>query len=658
MSSGCGDVLSLEDLRIAKLHQLFEAEVITGKQGGVASGADIDYATNQVTGQTQKTMPAVLRDAGFSPASFTFTTGGTLSVSDANKAVLWPKTSGGDGNYYSWTGALPKVVPANSTPPSTGGVADGAWKAFGDITLEDRLANTGGDKMVGSSYGGTVYSDYQLSPFVKFGSFGSLSTVTNAKHAVFYSSEGLWYASKSTTFPVTVPAAPDANWRCVGLLNGYPVYDVRNWGVVADGVTDNTQALMTLWTKTQSDAVQLEYPRGVINHTAMAVPKPHNNTSWVGAGSKATAFYCTDSTPGHIAIKLDAWPDPVNPNQPFVDGFSLRGIHFEGNSNTTTVIDLQGFSRYSWDDVTVWGANSTSGTGVFLRACTLNSMYDIATTQFRNLAGSGVNKPAYGMQITTGYRAGAFQGNSSANVFINCKMEGVLRGIVLIYADQQTFIGGTSEGNSDYGLFIAADCRYNTFIGMGFENLNATTGDIVDNGWYSSFKNIYSSNKTVLRGKSTVLEGGYFERVDVQSVAAKVECKHFRVNHWNTGNGGFYNAGVGTVVYDVYDSDATAYINTTADRTAATLSTTPVSGGTLGTWTNSTYLPVSFYLGGATSGFTSARILVGGNDQNSVAVPNTVPQQVHLEAGDSIQVAWSSSTTAPVCSYRPKRGYN
>ena len=33
----CGDVLSLEDLQTAKKHQIFEAEVITGKAGGVAS---------------------------------------------------------------------------------------------------------------------------------------------------------------------------------------------------------------------------------------------------------------------------------------------------------------------------------------------------------------------------------------------------------------------------------------------------------------------------------------------------------------------------------------------------------------------------------------------------------------------------------------------
>ncbi|ASZ78212.1 hypothetical protein SG102_00035 [Salmonella phage SG102] len=135
MSSGCGDVLSLNDLQIAKKHQIFEAEVITGKQGGVAGGADIDYATNQVTGQTQKTLPAVLRDAGFSPASFNFTTGGTLGVNDANKAVLWPKEDGGDGNYYAWRGSLPKVIPAASTPLTTGGISYSAWVAFGDITF-------------------------------------------------------------------------------------------------------------------------------------------------------------------------------------------------------------------------------------------------------------------------------------------------------------------------------------------------------------------------------------------------------------------------------------------------------------------------------------------------------------------------------------------
>lgn len=149
MSSGCGDVLSLEDLQTAKKHQLFEAEVITGKQGGVAGGADIDYATNSVTGQVQKTMPAILRDIGFEPASFDFTTGGTLGINDRNKAVLWPTASGGDGAYYAWQGVLPKTIPAGSTPASTGGVATGAWKLVADSVLRTNLASPDGAGLVG-----------------------------------------------------------------------------------------------------------------------------------------------------------------------------------------------------------------------------------------------------------------------------------------------------------------------------------------------------------------------------------------------------------------------------------------------------------------------------------------------------------------------------
>lgn len=140
MSSGCGDVLSLQDLKTAKLHQIFEAEVITGLAGGVVGGADIEYATNQITGQVQKTLPAILRDLGYKPASFTFTTGGTLSVNDRQVAVLWSLSAGGDGDYYYWEGDLPKTIPANSTPTSTGGVAVGAWRPVGDLTLRGNLA--------------------------------------------------------------------------------------------------------------------------------------------------------------------------------------------------------------------------------------------------------------------------------------------------------------------------------------------------------------------------------------------------------------------------------------------------------------------------------------------------------------------------------------
>lgn len=150
MSSGCGDVLSLADLQTAKKHQIFEAEVITGKAGGVAGGADIDYATNPVTGHTQKTLPAVLRDLGFSPVSWDFTTGGTLTVYDRNKVVYDPLSM----TWYSWSGALPKVVPAGTNP-----TGDVNWKPQTDPTLRSSLASPTGASLIGTSPSGTVQSE-------------------------------------------------------------------------------------------------------------------------------------------------------------------------------------------------------------------------------------------------------------------------------------------------------------------------------------------------------------------------------------------------------------------------------------------------------------------------------------------------------------------
>lgn len=167
MSSGCGDVLSLADLQTAKKHQIFEAEVITGKSGGVAGGASIDYATNTVTGQTQKTLPAILRDLGFEPTSFDFTTGGTLTAADRNKVVFDPVSS----TWYSWAGALPKVIPAGTNP-----LLDTNWRPQTDPDLRADLASTTinkGASLIGTTSGDTVQTEIDKIK-LKFNSFSSL----------------------------------------------------------------------------------------------------------------------------------------------------------------------------------------------------------------------------------------------------------------------------------------------------------------------------------------------------------------------------------------------------------------------------------------------------------------------------------------------------
>ncbi|EPN6533190.1 hypothetical protein ACT2R3_004124 [Enterobacter hormaechei] len=58
------------------------------------------------------------------------------TVDNINTALQWES----NGEFYWWDGALPKVVPAGSTPNSTGGIGEGKWVSVGDASLRTELS--------------------------------------------------------------------------------------------------------------------------------------------------------------------------------------------------------------------------------------------------------------------------------------------------------------------------------------------------------------------------------------------------------------------------------------------------------------------------------------------------------------------------------------
>lgn len=567
----------------------------------------------------------------------------TLRVPDPFIAQL-PPLSDLEGKVIGIVGGQPVGL-----VPSSGSASD--------VLIE--LAKQGSDKRIGSSYGGTVYTDYQPSQLRKKYQFGIPGNVYSQREAVFYPAENLWYISKVTVFPVTIPSSPDSNWRCVGMLNGYPIYDVRNWGLVGDDATDNTANWIKMIQKMNGEYKTLYFPSGIYRYTDLGnVLMPR--TTWKGDGSMRTAFRCMNNAPSHIALNIDAFV--AGDNSPFLDSFNMEGIHIEGNANTGTIINMQGNSRNIWNDVTFWGANPASSTGLWFRGCMLGKYTGLMCSGSRTINGIYPNVysniPSFGMQWAPGIRGTQNIGQPTNNTFINMYMENMPRGMNLAYGDGNVFISGSCEACSDYGVAIAAGCRFNTFIGMGFENLNATTADVADKGTYTKFTNCYSSQRMVLSAgcKGTVIDGGFYERIEVQGNAASCEVKNVTVNNWKTGAGGFYNNGIGTIRYNIYDAKIPDYINTTDTRHAVTLTTSSVSGGTNGVWDNATRLPVTFYIVG--SSFAQALIIRGGEGGDAVAISTAGVQQVHLEAKDRISLTWATGVTAPVCSYREKSGFN
>ena len=186
--AGCGDVLSLEDLQTAKKHQIFEAEVITGKAGGVAGGATIDTATNPVTGQTQQTLPSILADLGFDVQPWTSSTGGVLA--SANQVFLNDTPSSlGLGDYYAWGSTFPKTVPAGTDPALVGS---------GYIMRSSRLAGVQAREALRRSYAEVGYT-------MVAGSFELGGVLNSPTDVLLHEGSGKAY-SGSGPYPQTVLA--------------------------------------------------------------------------------------------------------------------------------------------------------------------------------------------------------------------------------------------------------------------------------------------------------------------------------------------------------------------------------------------------------------------------------------------------------------------
>jgi len=183
---------------------------------------------------------------------------------------------------------------------------------------------------------------------------------------------------------------------------------------------------------------------------------------------------------------MDAFEGATD-NTPFVQNYNLVNLLVEGNENTTIGIFAQGLSRCNWSEIT-FRNGSTSCIGFKFKGVMLSNFRHLqCSTDIDNMA----SIPEIGIQLDFGHRNLTGVGNSSNNSFYDIQIEGLPIGIHLKAADQQVFYTGTSESCLDYGFIIGANSRYNTFIGTGFENKDASS-DIVDAGVHNSFIGLIS----------------------------------------------------------------------------------------------------------------------------------------------------------------------
>lgn len=120
------------------------------------------------------------------------------TIINPNDVLLWES----NGEYYRWDGELPKVVSADSTPESAGGIGEGKWKSIGDATLRSELSSTTGSSMIGD---------------VNFNNLNVLSSIVSNKYynhgdifdvfVVYGQSNAVGYAQDAYGFPDVIDGA-------------------------------------------------------------------------------------------------------------------------------------------------------------------------------------------------------------------------------------------------------------------------------------------------------------------------------------------------------------------------------------------------------------------------------------------------------------------
>ena len=414
--------------------------------------------------------------------------------------------------------------------------------------------------------------------------------------------------------------------------------NVKDFGAIGDGVANDTLAILAAKAYCIINLpITLYFPKGVYIYTEIG-NWAYRGLTIQGDGKFATKLKCINTSVQHTALLLNAFASG-SPLDPFIDDCNLRHLTVEGNANTLRVIRAQGISRSHWVDVDVRSAIPAIGIGFLFEGCSINQFDNLSCVNYPANPMSSV--PNTGLYLTNGFRASVDIGQSTNNVFINAQMEYIPMGTHLNLADNNTFIGGTDESCTIYGLYIANGTnRYNTFIGRAWENQGGTA-DVLDGGIYSKFINCYSLNSILIQERGCFISGGIHETINVQAGSEKAVIENLTVNY--VGAGGFIDSGTATEWRNIYDEQLSAYIYPLAARVNITPTGSPF------TWVNTTGQYVNVVV---QSGTISAVTMTRGGV--SFIAPDAVPNIYLLAPTDTITLTYS---VAPLLSYLPQNGF-
>ena len=271
-----------------------------------------------------------------------FSDGGT--VESTNQQVLY--INGSDVRSYVWTGSLPKTIPADSTPDSTGGVEWGAWVCVG----YESLSSPSGITHVGNGYG--YYDTITTATASQFKdgmlvTFKGRDVANDGGGGVFrYTSDETLEANGGTVFSVSgggrlirqVQTSLSENQISEAI-------NVRWFGAKGDAATDDTASILNAYNFAKSTSLfyTLLFPAGRYVTLTSFIFQDVTNCSFVmdgavfiggsnGADNSQQAVFevrnvvdASISGPWSVTTKPQTGPLVNNPNA-YISGFLVRGV--------------------------------------------------------------------------------------------------------------------------------------------------------------------------------------------------------------------------------------------------------------------------------------------------------------------------------------------
>lgn len=288
-------------------------------------------------------------EAGYNLVAGSFEEGGTLTNTND---VLWYQSN---GRYYSWKGSLPKVVPAGSTPATSGGISSGAWVDRTNLTLRNEI------NIIVKRFNSVaeLIADTSLSIGMIVETLGYYQTVESAKGGNCYEI-------------VAAGTGTEDGGRYIALSNGLlarglfkdGVVSAERFGAKGDGSTDDTAAFQKAIDSfgngtsydTSIDGLKVNFGSGVFNITNLIVK---SGVSLIGAGRWVSRIKAIGT--GGWTIQTTAFSGGTRSFETSLKGFSINGNSAMGIISDPLVVrpTVGGIGLYSSvglriDDVSVY----------------------------------------------------------------------------------------------------------------------------------------------------------------------------------------------------------------------------------------------------------------------------------------------------------------